>query len=126
MLSLNYIYHALVKALAFTICLIPPCKYTKFIPESGEQGAHDDNLESNIAPSIRPLGTECITISSTITGNPLKLSCVYLTEPSISYMLTLLIPLQDGHFPVEDTRSQTDGTLGCERLHVYIIELLCG
>ena len=70
--------------------------------------------------------TEHVTISSTMTGNLMKLSYVYVPQPHISYILTLLIPLKNGHVPVRDSHSQIDGTMECERLHVQIAELLCG
>ena len=70
--------------------------------------------------------TEHVTISSTMTGNLMKLSYVYVPQPHISYILTLLIPLQNGRVPVRDSHSQIDGTLECERRHVQIAKQLCG
>ena len=70
--------------------------------------------------------TEHVTVSSTITGNLMKLSYVYVPQPHKSYILTLLIQLQNEHVPVRDSHSQIDGTSECERLHAQIAELLCG
>ena len=99
--------------------------YKDLCPTSDEQGDHHETLLSSMAHSRRPMPTEHVTISFTVTGNLMKLCYIHVSQPHISYILTLLIPSQNGHIPIQDSHSQIDGTLECERRHVQIAELLC-